>query len=146
MDVVIHLTKVERADTDVSFKVEFKKARERRPDNREDFQPVNIFLVDDRWDGDASVGPQHAKNRSPMAKKYFEALQNVVAGGELPKSSRLHGLHAVHNDDWKTECELPGLLDSKGKQNAQRAKFSKYRAELVAANRIACQGEYTWIR
>ena len=35
MDVVIHLTKTERDDTDVSFKLEFRKARERRPDNRE---------------------------------------------------------------------------------------------------------------
>ena len=47
-DVVIHLTR-RRADTDVSFKLEFRKARERRPDNREDFQPVNIFWVDDSW-------------------------------------------------------------------------------------------------
>jgi hypothetical protein len=146
MDLVIHLTNVERADTDVSFKLEFKKARERRPDNREDFQSVNIFLVDDRWDGDASVAPQHTKKASPMAKKYFEALQNVVAGGELPKSKRLHGLHAVHSDDWKAECELLGFLDPKGQKNSQRAKFSNNRAELVAANMVACEGDYTWIR
>jgi hypothetical protein len=61
MDVVIHLVKAERADTDVSFKLEFRKARERRPDNRADFQPVNIFLVDDQWHGDAPSGSQRAK-------------------------------------------------------------------------------------
>jgi hypothetical protein len=81
-----------------------------------------------------------------MATKYFEALQNVVAGGEQPKSKRLHGCHAVHNDDWKAECVLLGLLDPKGPKNSQRAKFSKNRAELVAANMVACEGEYTWIR
>jgi hypothetical protein len=81
-----------------------------------------------------------------MAMKYFEALQNVVGGGQLPKSKRLHGLHAVHSDDWKAECELLGLLDPKGAPNSQRAKFSKYRAELVSANIVACEGEYTWIR
>ena len=146
LDVVIHLTKAERADTDLSFKLEFKKARERRPDNREDFQPVNIFLVDDRWHGDAPSGSQRAKKASPMAMKYFEALQNVVGGGQLPKSKRLHGLHAVHSDDWKAECELLGFLDPKGQKNSQRAKFSNNRAELIAANMVACQRDYTWIR
>jgi hypothetical protein len=146
MDVVIHLSKVERPDTDVSFKLEFRKARERRPDNRKDFQPVNIFLVDDRWNGDASAGSQGAKKTSPIAKKYFEALQNVVAGGMQPKSKRLHGVHAVHSNDWKAECELLGLLDREGQKNSQRAKFSNNRAELVAANMVACEGEYTWIR
>jgi hypothetical protein len=146
MDVVIHLTKAERADTDISFKLEFQKARERRPDNRDDFQPVNIFLVDDRWHGDAPSVSQRAKKVSPMAMKYFEALQNVVGGGQLPKSKRLHGLHAVHSDDWRAECELLGLLDPEGRENAKRAKLSKYRAELVAANKVACEGRHTWIR
>ncbi|MET4207714.1 AAA family ATPase [Bradyrhizobium sp. LA2.1] len=146
MDVVIHLTKIERPDTDVSFKLEFRKARERRPDNREDFQTVSIFLVEDRWHGDAPSGSQRVKQISPMAVKYFEALQNAVGGGELPKSKRLHGLHAVHRDDWKSECELLGLLDPRGAPNSQRAKFSKYRAELVAANVVACEGDHTWIR
>lgn len=145
MDVVIHLAKVERPDTDVSFKLEFRKARERMPDNRHDFQTVNVFLVNDRWNGDAPSGSQR-KKMSPMASKYFEALQNVVGGGEQPKSKRLHGCHAVHNDDWKAECELLGLLDREGQKNSQRAKFSKYRAELVAANVVACEGDYTWIR
>ena len=81
-----------------------------------------------------------------MAKKYFGALQNVIAGGEQPKSRRLHDLHAVHNDDWKAECELLGLLDRARAKNSQRAKFSNNRAELVAANMVACQGDHTWIK
>jgi hypothetical protein len=116
MDVVIHLVKAERADTDVSFKLEFRKARERRPDNRADFQEVNVSLVNDRWDGDAASGLQRAKKVSPMGMKYFEALQNVVAGGQQPKSKRLHGCHAVHNDDWKAECELLGCSIRKGQR------------------------------
>jgi AAA domain len=145
MDVVIHLATAERADSDVSFKLEFKKARERRPDNRADFQEVNVALVNDQWVCDAASRASRT-SVSPMAMKYFESLQNVVAGGEQPKSRRLHGCHAVHSDDWKAECELLGLLDPQGKKNSQRAKFSKYRAELVAANKIACEAEHTWIR
>jgi hypothetical protein len=145
MDVVIHLAKAERADTDVSFKLEFRKARERRPDNRADFQEVNISLVNDQWACDAASGSSRTKV-SPMAMKLLEALLNVVGGGETSKSKRLHGCHAVHSDDWKAECELLGLLDPKGPKNSQRALFSKYRRELVAANKIACEGEYAWLR
>jgi hypothetical protein len=146
MDVVIHLTGVERDDTDVSFKLEFRKARERRPDNRDDFDTVNTFLVNGRWDSDAASKAQLSQKASPTAMKYLEALQNVMAGGEQPKSKRLHGRHAVHADDWKAECELLGLLDAEGLKNSQRAKFSKYRSELVIANLVACEGFYTWIR
>jgi hypothetical protein len=145
MDVVIHLAKAERADTDVSFKLEFRKARERRPDNRADFQEVNISLVNDQWACDAASGSSRTKV-SPMAMKFLEALLNVVGGGETSKSKRLHGCHAPHSDDWKTECELLGLLDPKGQKNVQRALFSKYRRELVAANKIGCEGEHAWLR
>jgi hypothetical protein len=146
MDLVIHLTAVDHADTDVSFQLEFRKARERRPDNRGDFQTVNVCLVHGRWEGDASRASQPASRLSPMGKKYFEALQNVAASGEHPKSKRLHGRHAVHNDDWRAEAELLGLLDPEAPKNSQRAKFYKYRGELVAANLVACEGVYTWIQ
>jgi hypothetical protein len=145
MDIVIHLTAVEHDDTDVSFRLEFRKARERRPDNRADFDTVNVRLLHGRWEGDAPPAAQPAK-ASPAAMKYLQALQNVIGDGERPKSKRLHGLHAVHNDDWKAECELLGLLDPEGSKNSQRAKFSKYRTELVIANLVACEGAYTWIR
>jgi hypothetical protein len=146
MDVVIHPTKAERADTDVSFKLEFRKARERRPDNRADFETVNVCLLHGRWESDASASAKSASKVSPMGMKYLEALQNVVGSGEQPKSKRLHGRHAVHNDDWKAECQLLGLLDPEALANSQRAKFYKYRGELVAANQVACEGLYTWIR
>jgi hypothetical protein len=145
MDTVIHLTRVERPDTDVSFELEFRKARERRPDNRGDFANVNVFLLDDQWHCDAVTKASSLK-ASPMATKFYEALLNVVGSAETPKSKRLHGCHAVHTDDWKAECERLGLLDPQGAANSQRALFSKYRRELVAANKVACEGSHTWIR
>ncbi|WP_027556614.1 AAA family ATPase [Bradyrhizobium sp. Cp5.3] len=145
MDAVIALTEVKRDDTDISFNLSFDKARERKPDNRADFDDTYVFLLDDRWCSDkARAGP--SKPPSPLATKYLEALTNVVASGGGDRMKRLHGLVAVHNDDWKAECELLGLLDPKGPANIQRAKFYKYRTELVAANLVACEGEFTWLR
>jgi AAA domain len=146
MDVVIHLTKVGRPDTDVSFNLQFRKARERTPDNRAAFQDVNIFLVNDQWSGDAPSRTDRRTKVSPMAVKYLEALTNVVGSAPTARSKKLHGCHAVHNDDWKAECGVLGLLDPNGPKNILRAKFSKNRADLVAGNMVACEGEYSWIR
>jgi hypothetical protein len=146
MDAVIDLTEVKRDDTDISFNLSFKnKARERTPKNRDDFQDIYIYLANDRWLSD-KVKISMPKEPSPVATKYLEALTNVVAGGGGAKMKRIHNLVAVHCDDWKAECEHLGLLDPLGQKNIHRAKFYKYRGELVAGNRVACEGEFTWIR
>jgi AAA domain len=145
MDSVISLIEVKRDNTDISFNLSFDKARERRPENRNDFAKTYVYLIFDEWRSDKAVA-KPSKPPSPMAVKYFEALTNVVASGGGARTKRLHGLVAVHNDDWKSECELLGLLDPQGKANSQRAKFSSHRAELVAANKVACEGDFTWIR
>src|SRR5262249_20125089 len=49
MDTVIHLEEVKRPDTDVSFLLTFRKARERTPDNRAAFADSKVALVDDHW-------------------------------------------------------------------------------------------------
>ena len=49
LDVVMHLDKVDHAETDVAFTLSFPKARERGPRNREDFDKVKLALVADQW-------------------------------------------------------------------------------------------------
>lgn len=143
MDGVIVLTKVGRPDTDISFELTFTKARERTPDNRDDYQTVAIFLKDDQWVCDKPIAKQG--KIKPQAEKFYRALVNMVGGGDLPNSKRIGGRHAVHNDDWWAECELLGLIDPKEKPDSARALFSKNRRELVAADKIACRGEHTWL-
>jgi hypothetical protein len=144
LDNVINLTEVENPSTDISFELKFDKARERSPQNRADYQTVAIRLVGDEWLCDAAQ-PNKKGPVSPLGQKYFEALVNVVASGPTAKSKQLHGRHAVHYEDWKAECEVLGLLDPAGLANVQRAKFYKYRTELVVANRIACHGDHSWV-
>jgi hypothetical protein len=145
LDNVIHLTEVKHPATDISFELKFDKARERSPQNRDDYQTINIRLVNDEWLCDVAQTGKKGKV-SPLCKKFLDALVNVAAGAFTLRSKRLHGLHAVHSDDWKAECELLGLLDPKEKPDSSRALFSKHRRELVAADMIACQGDYSWLR
>ena len=143
MDTVGHLDRVERPDTDVSFMLSFKaKARERTPATRFDFQDVKIALVNDQWEHEATEARRPDKI-SPRCQKALEALQNVLAGDQatmLPGNRK-----AVHRDHWQAECTLLGLIDDAAKPHSARTLFATFRRELVASNRIACEGDMTWL-
>ena len=141
MDTVLHLTEEKRPDTDLSFTVEFKKARERTPATRLDFQKVKIALVFDEWRCEIAGGLRQQRV-SPQTNKALGALQNVLASEQavmLPGNRR-----AARRDHWQAECALLGLIDM-GKPDSARAMFSKFRAQAVAANRIACEAEFSWM-
>jgi hypothetical protein len=140
MDTVAHLDAVKRDDTDVSFSMAFKKARERAPATRFDFQDVKIALVNDHWENELTDARRPSKV-APLTGKALDALTNVLAGDQavtLPGNRR-----AAHRDHWQAECALLGLVDP-GKPHSARTLFNKFRRELVAANLIACEGDQSW--
>lgn len=141
LDTVMHMEAVRRDDTDVSFNLEFRKARERTPATRADFQTVKVALVGDEWRHEGSE-VQHSGRATPLALKFRDALVNVLASDLAIKV----GAHpAAKDDDWKAECVRLGLIDPQAKPNSARALFSKNKRELVAAHRVFCDGEVTWI-
>jgi hypothetical protein len=141
MDTVVHLDAVKREDTDVSFLMAFKKARERTPATRFDFQDVKIAIVNDVWEHELTQ-TQRPDKVPPQTEKALEALTNVLAGDQavtLPGNRR-----AATRDHWEAECAQRGLIDM-GKPHSARTLFNKFRRELVAANRIACEGDFSWL-
>ena len=140
MDNVIHLTTVERPDSDVSFRLEFRKARTRTPEMRRDFQDATIALVNDEWTVDvtASVRRGHV---SPLGEKFLDALHNALCGDTVQH----YGRRAVTLELWKAECFKIGILDRDKPPKPTSALWSKYRLELIAANRIACDNTTAWI-
>jgi hypothetical protein len=143
LDCVIHLSKLEDPGTDISFTLEFGKARERRPDNRADFRTVNIKLLNDRWtcDGMHVVKPASVTD---TAQRFLDALHNVLAG-DITKGvlEIIDGHRAAHLDAWAKEAMNLGLLDP-DKPNSARSLLSKYRRDLVAKHRIGCSDKWCW--
>ena len=142
MDTTIHLDAVKREGTDVSFSLAFIKARERTPSTRFDFQDVKIALVNDRWEHELTDARRPGKV-SPQTQKALDALTNVLAGDQvvmLPGSRR-----AAHRDHWAAECNARGLIDTKRNEKSATTMFNRFRRELVAANRIACEADLQWI-
>lgn len=142
MDTTIHLDAVKRNDTDVSFSLTFKKARERTPDTRRDFDDVVVALVNDGWECDAEQRQMKPAPVSPTTRKALDALTDVLAGEGavvLPGNRR-----AAHRDQWAKECDRLGLIDLSGKAESARTLMNRFRRDLVGARWIACEGKMQW--
>jgi len=81
-----------------------------------------------------------AAHVSPLGMKFLNALHNALAGDDTV----MHlGRRAVTLELWKAECCALGLLD-RDKPGGDKSLWSKYRRELIAANRIACNERIAW--
>ena len=97
--------------------------------------------MNDQWEHELT-DTRRPEKVAPQTAKALDALTNVLAGEQaetLPGNRR-----AAHRDHWQAECALLGLIDP-GKPHSARTLFGKFRRELVAANRIACEGDFSWL-
>lgn len=141
MDTVAHLDAVKRDDTDVSFSMAFRKARERTPATRFDFQDVKVALINDHWEHELTQA-QRPDKISPQASRALDALRNVIASDSAV--SLTGGRRAAARDVWMDELALLGMVDLQEKAHSARTLFLRWRRELVAAFRIGCEGEWSW--
>jgi hypothetical protein len=133
MDTTIHLTAIERGDTDISFQLEFRKARERTPETRADFADVTIALVDDQWIG--SGGPVRRKGKpSDQEASVLRVFDELI---KSPAMSMHRGRMCIHSDPWQAECLRRGLLKNKD-------GFRSCRSRLAQKFLIECDGELAW--
>ena len=139
LDTVLHMEGIERDEIDVSFSLEFRKARERTPATRADFQTARIALVGDQWESDLSVTARRGRV-SPLGRKFLTALQNIIAsGGEVR-----NGRSGTSLEAWRAECVRMGLIEAENTPSA-RSQFSKYRRELIGENHAVCDDDFAWL-
>lgn len=141
LDTVLHMEKVDHPETDVCFNVEFRKARERTPQNRADFQTTKVMLLADTWATDGANADRKG-HVSPLGLKFLAALTDALAGDD--EATTLAGRRATTLARWKAECARLGLIDPADKPDSARNLFNKHRRELIAANFIACNEERAW--
>ena len=131
MDTVIHLTAVERADSDICFQLEFRKARERTPENRADYQDVTIALANDEWASEIGISRDKPKGKELGV---LEAFDNLKKDG---KAVLREGQWAIKADDWQRECDRCGITNTKN-------EFRTYKSRLVTKRIIRCDGDWSW--
>ena len=140
MDTVIHLTEVKRAGTDVSFSLEFRKARGRTPETRRDFEDVTIALVNDEWTSSASAG--HRGKASPLGARFLESLRDAMTAGP---TTTFQKWNAIKDEYWRAECVTRGLIDP-SKPDSARTLFNKHKRELIGHNLISCNNDLVWLQ
>jgi hypothetical protein len=87
---------------------------------------------------------QSKGNINAQAARALEALQNVIGSDQaitmLPGNRR-----AANRSTWIDELARLGMVDPGGKPDSARNLINRWRRELIAARRIACEGDLTWL-
>jgi hypothetical protein len=137
MDTTIHLSAIKRNDADISFSLEFRKARERTPDNRADFEDVIITLLDDEWTSSTPPAEQFKPKPGTFNAKLLEILTELLRDSKVLNAQ---GRRIVKIEAWRSACEDRHLLDREKPKSADSA-FNRSKRDLLSANLIACQGD-----
>ena len=138
MTSTIYLTKIERLGTDVSFELKFGKARERTPLNRDDFQTVNIALVNDTWVCSAAIANQTPPQPGTVEAKCLDLLHEALNDEDGVTEHR--GQRAIAIEVWRTRCERGGVCAASS-EKAMQTIFNRARRKLASSNVIGCDEE-----
>jgi hypothetical protein len=150
LDTVILLERVEQPGTDIAFQMKFTKARERRPDNRADFETTLITLAEDTWSSERG-GHLRSTTRRSAADQMFDLLKEAIvregvippANSHIPPDTR-----CVKEILWRAYCDK-GLITS-GEERPEKeaeAKRGAYRrgAQKLVGTKVGKWDPWVWI-
>jgi hypothetical protein len=151
LDVVVHMTALQRPDTDISFTLEFTKARERTPSNRADFQPIDVALVDEKWVYERGSSRAAGTGRAGKGEKAILAAITEVLDGKSERIVPRAGMPvvtAVKVLDVREEFErryVAGEKDKKTSADAKRMAFKRALKDLPKKFSTGTVGDVEWI-
>ena len=142
-DFVVLLQDAKRPGADLAFKLEFTKARRRRPANRQEFESVIFSIVEDTWTAEPAERPNSAGiklgNVSPTRRPFYDALVAAIGKSAVGSGETTIGA-------WELQCVRRGLIErpppSDAKEGWQQRgarfrDFRKAKSDLLKAGWIA---------
>jgi hypothetical protein len=140
LDTVMIAEKVDDPDADIAMRLTFPKARERRPETRDDYEPVVLRLKDDAWTSEGAV-PKRKQTQDSYALNLLQ--QAITEAGEqvpgLPAEVR-----GVNTDLSKKYCETYNLCSSDNPSSCEKA-FDRARNRLLDKKVIKSKLRKVWI-
>jgi hypothetical protein len=148
LDTVVLLQREEPGETDIRFRLEFLKARERAPDNRADFEPRRITLAGDEWISEAVEGAGSGRGRrAPSAKdRALELLHDeIVRHGLIPQfDDEIPSIvQCVSEDRWRERFVRANISD--GNPESVRKAFLRAAQALVNEGRVGKREPWVWV-
>ena len=135
-------------DMPVSFTLKFPKCRRRTPDNRTDFDPIEVTLERGQWSYNPAETPNGSKNKLPdCAQLCLDALHKAIdeLGQAPPSCSATTGVRlAVKLDQWRDMFRR--IAPYADDQAEARKKAFQRGTERLSADRIATKwGDWVWL-
>ena len=132
--------KVDDTDADIALKLTFAKARQRRPETREDFETVVLRLKDDAWTSE-NAAPDRNRRQGDYA---LELLRRAIeeAGDKVPGEAA--NVRGVTLKLWRRYCNTHNLSVADNDDSRERA-FRRSVQKLRDAGRIRTKAEKVWI-
>jgi hypothetical protein len=143
MDTVILMEPVDRPDADIAFSLKFTKARERRPDNRADFEPAIIILSGDSWSSERGIVGTTKRTKKD---RVLEILEDAIARhGEVPPANQNipPDTPCVTEKLWRERCEM-GCI-SEGSPDSMARGFRRNAKALLDVGRVRKWKPWVWI-
>jgi hypothetical protein len=144
LDTVMLLERVEQPGTDIAFQMKFTKARERRPDNRADFESALITLAGDEWASERGGTAPMKRNTKDRA---LELLKEAISReGSTPPACEHIPPHTlcVTEGLWRRYCKAGFILESDN-DNTFRSAFHRASKRLLDAGLVGKWDLWVWL-
>ena len=110
----------------LAFKLEFTKARRRRPANRQEFESVIFSIVEDTWTAEPAERPNSAGfksgNVSPTRRPFYDALVAAIGKSAV-------GSGETTNEAWELEART-SWIDRTTATERRQGKLATARCSL----------------
>ena len=145
VDIVAVMEDAEHPESDIAFKLTFKKARERNPDNRADFEPTVITLAGDKWLSEKGNISGSGKTKKPLTDLALDVLNDEIARGHgtipLPSERIPPETPCITTGAWRKAYELRSL--SGNREAAERA-FYRAAKDLIEKRKLVAKHDL-WV-
>ena len=140
LDTVMIAEKMEDADADIAMKLTFTKARQRRPETREDFDTTVLRLKDNVWSSEGAA-PERNRKQGDYA---LELLRRAIeeAGERVPGEAA--NVRGVPLTLWRRYCDTHNLSVADNEDSRVRA-FRRSVQKLRDAGRIRTKAKQVWV-
>lgn len=135
-----------RPDVDVAMKLTFKKARRRTPENRADYEPVEIELRQGDWlwqpVGGAVIGSSAGKSLGANQQTVLDAAIKLIAGSasKAPAGHPAGSRTVISVNMLRAEAKRMASCDARHFSST----FNSAVNSLSRAGRLGHYDEYVW--
>jgi hypothetical protein len=148
MDTVVALTKA--LEDDGTIAMEFKKARLRTPENREQFDPRSIRLEADGWASEGMAKASSGKRSSEVeqiARAILAAYDRLADAVEASSGFDGKLVRKVQSDAVREEVKSRGFLDKTeggGVTSTSRSHYNRAKTNLLARGTLTEKNDLMW--